>query len=141
METGIDYPLVNKRHFRTKSLKRLKMERLIVEGLRTYDDGEIVIAVVTLEMMRSLEATERDMEDIAAFIGQIEGAGVAVTLRELRPGECKLSVRTGGGLDASAVCALLGGGGHAAAAGCTVFGTVEQAAAAILNAIRTVRHG
>ena len=141
METGIDYAMANKLHFRTKSLKRLRMESMIIKGLQTFDDGRIVIATVTLEMMRSLGATEQDMEDIAAFIGQIEGACTAVTLRELQPGECKISVRTGGGLNASAVCALLGGGGHAAAGGCTVFGTTEQARTAILNAIRTVQHG
>ncbi len=141
METGIDYASANKRHFRTKSLKRLRMEGMIVEGLKCYDDGEIVMATVTLEMMEALGATEQDMEDIAAFIGQIEGAGIAVTLRELRPGECKISLRTSRGLNASDICALLGGGGHAAAGGCTIYGTVEEAQSAILKAIRTVQNG
>ena len=37
-------------------------------------------------------------------------------LRELRPGEWKLSLRTGanGRINATRACALLGGGGHAA---------------------------
>jgi len=100
-----------------------------------------VMATVTLEMMKALDAAEQDMEDIAAFIGQVEGADTAVTVRELRPGECKISLRTGRDLNASAVCALLGGGGHAAAAGCTIYGTVERARAEILRAVRTVRNG
>ena len=75
-------------------------------------------------------------------VGQLEGVHTAVTIRELKSGECKLSVRTAADLDASQVCALLGGGGHAAAAGCSVMGSVAQAKAAILNAIRQVRdHG
>jgi hypothetical protein len=110
MEVGIDYAGANKRHFRTKSFKRLKMESMIVDGLKCYDDGELVIATVTLDMMNALGATEQDMEDISAFIGQIEGVKTAVTLRELHPGECKLSVRTGSDLNASDICALLGGG-------------------------------
>ena len=66
----------------------------------------------------------------------------AVTIRELHPGECKLSVRTGPELNASKVCSLLGGGGHAAASGCPVMGTVEQAKTAIMGAIRQVQqHG
>ena len=88
--------------------------------------------------MARLEATERDAEDIAAFLGQIEGVRTSVTIRELAPGECKLSVRTDQGLNATRVCALLGGGGHASAAGCTVMGTVAEAKAAILAAIRQV---
>lgn len=141
METGIDYAWVNKRHFRTKSFKRLKLECMIVEGLERYDDGETVIACITLDMMTALGATERDMEDIAAFIGQLDGVKASVTLRQLKPGENKISLRTSGGLNASNVCALLGGGGHAAAGGCTVYGTVEEAKAAVLRAIRAIEHG
>ena len=91
--------------------------------------------------MKALDAHEEDAEDIAAFAGQIEGVETAVTIRELRSGECKLSVRTSAGLNASAVCALLGGGGHAAAAGCSVVGTVADAKAAILDAIRQIQQG
>lgn len=141
METGIDYAWANKRHFRTKSYRRLKLESMIVEGLERYDDGRTVIACITLDMMAALGATERDVEDIAAFIGQLEGVKASVTLRQLRPGENKISLRTSGELNASNVCALLGGGGHAAAGGCTIPGTVEEAKTAILNAIRTIQHG
>lgn len=141
METGIDYAWVNKRHFRTKSFKRLKLESMIVEGMERYDGGGTVIACITLDMMAALGATEGDVEDIAAFIGQLDGVQASVTLRQLRPGENKISLRTTGGLNASSVCALLGGGGHAAAAGCTIPGTVEEAKAAILKAIRTIENG
>ena len=141
MDTGIDYRSVNKRHFRTKSFKRLRLESMITEGMDLFDNGTIAIAAVTLDMMKALDAHEEDAEDIAAFAGQIEGVETAVTIRELRPGECKLSVRTSAGLNASAVCALLGGGGHAAAAGCSVMGTVADAKAAILDAIRRIQQG
>lgn len=141
LDTGIDYRSVNKRHFRTKSFKRLRLESMITEGMDLFDNGTIAIAAVTLDMMKALDAHEEDAEDIAAFAGQIEGVETAVTIRELRPGECKLSVRTSAGLNASAVCALLGGGGHAAAAGCSVMGTVADAKAAILDAIRRIQQG
>ncbi len=139
MAVGIDFQGVNKRHFRTKSLKRMKLESLLVEGMDVYDGGELVIAAVSLDDMARLGATERDAEDIAAFLGQIEGVRASVTIRELKGGECKMSVRTDGGLNATKVCAMLGGGGHAAAAGCSVMGSVEEAKGAILRAIRDVQ--
>ena len=139
MDTGIDYRSVNKRHFRTKSFKRLRLESMITQDMELFDNGTIAIAAVSLDMMNALDAREEDAEDIAAFAGQVEGVETAVTIRELRPGECKLSVRTSAGLNASAVCALLGGGGHAAAAGCSVAGSVADAKAAILAAIRQVQ--
>lgn len=139
METGIDAQWVNKRHFRTKSLKRLKLEALIMDTMDLHDDGAIAIAAVSLDDMARLEADEADAEDIAAFVGQLEGVRTSVTIRELEGGSCKLSVRTDETLSATGVCALLGGGGHAAAAGCTITGSVEDAKAAILSAIRQVQ--
>ena len=138
MDIGIDAQGANKRHFRTKSLKRLKLESLIVDTMDLHDGGAIAIAAVSLADMARLEATERDAEDIAAFVGQLEGVHTSVTIRELAGGACKLSVRTDATLNATKVCALLGGGGHAAAAGCTVDMDLAGAETAILEAIRKV---
>ena len=140
-DTGIDVFPLNKRHFRTKSWARLQVERLLTERMHRYEDGKIAVAPVSLSLMDEAGATEEDMEDIAAFLGQIEGVETSVTIRELAEGGCKLSVRTSGGLNATKVCARLGGGGHAAAAGCTVSGTLAEAEAAILDAIRQVEAG
>ena len=142
MDTGIDCGPVNKLHFRTKSWKRLKLESRMVAELELHDQGKIALAAVTLDMVNSIQATELDLENISAFVGEIQGVETGVTIRELADGTCKLSVRTGPNLNATQVCALLGGGGHAAAAGCTLTGTVEEAKRAILGAIAQVQgHG
>jgi len=141
LEAGIPYQRVNKRHFRTKSLKRLTIEAELLEGMHLYEEGTVAVAAVTLEMVERLQAAEEDLEDIAAFLGQIEGVRHAVTIRQLKNGTCKLSVRTAADLNASAVCALLGGGGHTAAAGCTVEGAPARAEETIVAAIRQVKRG
>ena len=139
METGIDAAWVNKRHFRTKSYTRLRIEARIMETLELRDSGQTALAAISLADLKELNAREEDVEDIAAFVGQLEGVHTAVTIREIQPGECKLSVRTGADLNASTVCALLGGGGHAAASGCTVMGSIADAKRAIVAAIEQVR--
>ena len=141
MDTGLDVAPLNKRHFRTKTWPRLQVERLITERMHRYGGGKVAVDPVSLSLMAEAGAEEGDMEDIAAFLGQIEGVETSVTIRELEEGGCKLSVRTGPGLNASAVCARLGGGGHAAAAGCTVPGGLAEAEAAVLDAIRKVQAG
>ena len=114
----------------------------MVAELELHDQGKIALAAVTLDMVNSIQATELDLENISAFVGEIQGVETGVTIRELADGTCKLSVRTGPNLNATQVCALLGGGGHAAAAGCTITGTVEEAKRAILGAIAQVQgHG
>ena len=142
LKYGIDYQAVNKRHFRTKSFRRLKLEAMMVSGLELLQEGTLAIGSISLADMAAIGARETDVEDIAAFIGQIEGVCSSVTIRELKPGECKLSVRTDPNkLNATNVCALLGGGGHAAAAGCTVNGSVQDARDAIVKAIETIQAG
>lgn len=140
METGIDFYAVNRLHFRTKSFKRLKLESMLTEGLQLFDGGQTAIVTLTLDMMEQLAATEEDVDNISAFVGQIQGVHTGITIRQLPGGQCKLSVRTEPGeLNASTVCALLGGGGHAAASGATIEGTPAQAQEQILSAITQVR--
>jgi phosphoesterase RecJ-like protein len=136
MEQNIPYQALNKKHFRTKTMKRMQLESLLMQNMHLYHGGTVAVASVSLAMMAQLNATENDVEDIAAFLGQIEGVLHSVTIRELRGGECKISLRTNPNfLNATATCARLGGGGHVAASGCTIRGTVEEAERAMLEAI------
>lgn len=136
MEQGIPYQALNKRHFRTKSMRRMKLESLILQNMHLYHEGTVAVAPISLELMAQAGATSEDTDDIAAFLGQIEGVLHTATIREHEGGECRISVRTRADLlNATRVCARLGGGGHRAASGCTVQGTVAEAERAILAAI------
>ena len=136
MEQGIDFKAMNKRHFRTKSRKRMMLESMLYQRMKFYHDNTVAVVPVSLELLASVGATSEDTDDIAAFAGQIEGVLHTATIREYEGGECRVSVRTHAGLlNASRVCARLGGGGHRAASGCTVKGTVAEAEKAILAAI------
>lgn len=142
MESGFDPYPVNRRLFRTKTFKRLKLESLITQGMELRDGGATAIVFLTRDLIDQVGADERDMEDISAFVGQIEGVKSGVTLKERVDGQVKISLRTDpGDLDASKVCALLGGGGHAAAAGGMMKGTMAQVRQAVIDAIEQVRHG
>ena len=136
MEHGIPVQALNKRHFRTKSMARMKLESLILQNMRLYHGGTVAVASVSLDMMAQVGATMEDTDDIAAFLGQIDGVLHTATIREHEGGECRISVRTRADLlNATRVCARLGGGGHRAASGCTVKGTGDEAERAILDAI------
>lgn len=136
MEQGIPVKELNKRHFRTKSLARMKLESLILQNMHLYHDGTVAVAPISLELIAQAGATSEDTDDIAAFLGQLKGVLHTATIREHEGGECRVSVRTKADeLNATKVCARLGGGGHKAASGCTIKGTVAEAERAILAAI------
>lgn len=138
MDCGIDVAPVNKALFRTKSAVRLAMEARMVAGMERCDAGRVVVMQIPLSLRQELHATDADIEELSALAAQVEGTDCGVTLRELRPGTVKLSLRTGPRVNATEVCRLLGGGGHAAAAGATVSGTMAQAKSAVLTAIAQV---
>lgn len=135
METGIDYRSVNKLFFRTKTRKRMQLEGAMLADMEFYDRDRVAVLSVPMSLMEQVHATESDAEDLSALGGQIQGVDCAVTMRELRSGVWKLSVRTGPRINASSVCRILGGGGHAAAAGCTVEAGYAEAKRRILAAI------
>lgn len=106
------------------------------------DRGETALVFLTLDMLSQVGAQERDIEDISAFVGQVEGVKTGVTLRELEPGVCKLSLRTDpGDLNASAVCARMGGGGHARRRRSHHSGYYGPGRQAVIDAIEQVRNG
>ena len=140
LETGIDYFSVNKRHFRTKSRRRLALEADMLANMEFFDEGRGVFMAVPLSLMESLQATENDAEDLSTLAGIIEGVDCGAVLRELPDGSWKLSLRTGanGRVNATKVCSLLGGGGHAMAAGATVSGTLPEVKEKIRAAVAAV---
>ena len=138
LETGIDVGPVNKVLSRTKSKTRLAMEARMVADMELYDGDRVVVMSIPLSLRQELHATEADIEELSSLAALVEGTDCGITLRELKPGRVKLSLRTGPRVDACAVCQRLGGGGHTAAAGATVDGTLEDAKALILKAYRAV---
>ena len=135
LRIGIDYRTVNKVFFRTKTRKRLALEADMLSNMEFFDRGRVVFLYVPMALIRHIEATESDAEELSSLGAQIEGTDCAVTFRELRPDVWKLSVRTGERVNATNVCRMLGGGGHAAAAGCTVEAPLAEVKTQILRAI------
>ena len=138
MDCGIDAAPVNKSLFRTKSRTRLAMEAWMAEWAEYYDNDRVVIMQIPLSLCLDYKATEADVEELSSLAALVAGTDCGVTLRELKDGRVKISLRTGPRVNATEVCALLGGGGHAAAAGATLHGTLGEVKQAVVQAIAMV---
>ena len=134
----VDVAAVNKTLFRTKSRVRLAMESRMVADMKLFDHQRVVVMEIPLSLRQEMQATDADIEELSALPALVEGTDCGVTLRELRPGTVKVSVRTGPRVDACALCRILGGGGHHAASGATVEGTLDEARMVVLAAYRKV---
>ncbi|MCI9214954.1 MAG: phosphoesterase RecJ domain-containing protein [Oscillospiraceae bacterium] len=140
LETGIDYFTVNKRHFRTKTRRRIAIEAELMGNAEFFHQDRGVFLTIPLSLLARTGADENDLDDISSLAGIIEGVDCGAVLRELKDGEWKLSLRTGanGRVNATRACGLLGGGGHAMAAGATLHGTLEEVKRQVLDAIDQV---
>ena len=69
------------------------------------------------------EAVECDVESVIDVVRTASEAEVAMVLKEYRPGEIVVSLRSRGAVNVARVAEELGGGGHAQAAGLTWQGT------------------
>ncbi len=134
--TGIDFYAVNKRHFQTKTKRRIAMEAELLGGVEYFDGGRGVFVTISREMIERLSLDEDDLDNVSRLGAQIEGVDCSVTLREQPSGDWKASVRTGRRVNAEALCARFGGGGHSDSAGCILCGlTSDEAKRAIRNAV------
>lgn len=123
--------------FETKTKTFAALERLALDSLRMYFSDRCAVICVTQDMYKRSGSDESEVDRLSNLPRQIEGVLVGVTMRELKDGSFKASVRTHGDIDASAICKRLGGGGHMGAAGCTLIGTKQQAVNALLKEIQS----
>ncbi len=135
IESGADHSRINVIMFETKTKTYVALERLALESMKMYLDEKCAFITITQDMYRKSGSDESEVDAIASIPRQIEGVRVGVTMREKSDGTFKVSMRTHEGVDASAICAMLGGGGHPRAAGCTVDGDAEKARELVVSCI------
>ena len=135
IESGADHSKINVIMFETKTRTYVALERLALESMKMFLDDRCAFITITRDMFRESGSDESEVDAIAAIPRQIEGVRVGVTMREKPDGTFKVSMRTHEGVDASAICAMLGGGGHPRAAGCTVDGDAQTARNLVVSCI------
>ncbi|MBQ2842193.1 MAG: DHH family phosphoesterase [Clostridia bacterium] len=133
---GADTYNIIQTFFETKTKTFAALERLALDSMRFYFSDRCAVICVTQDMYRRSGSDESEVDRLSNLPRQIEGVLVGVTMRELKDGNFKASVRTHGDIDASAICKRLGGGGHMGAAGCTLYGTKQQAVNSLLKEIQ-----
>lgn len=138
MDFGCNTEYINKAMFETKSKTKIQIEHAVYDTMTYCADGRCAIIYTTLDMFKSLDVGDDEMEGLASIPRQIEGVLMGITMREKEGGFFKISVRTNCGINASEFCSKFGGGGHPAAAGCTIEGTLDEVRNKLIEAAEKV---
>ncbi len=123
---GFDHAQINEDTFYEKSyLQTQIMGRAILESMRFLQD-RCIVSVVSRRMMEFYQVTPKDLDGIVNQLQAVKGVDCAIFMYETGTLEYKVSLRSNGNVDVSAVAMKFGGGGHVRAAGCTMNGTYHD---------------
>jgi phosphoesterase RecJ-like protein len=145
IEAGIDVAGVYRRLYEGVPLGKLTLLGLALAQLQRFDAGELTIATLSAEDFDRADAEESYSEGIIDQLRALEGAKVAVLVRELssgeRKGQHKVSLRaTDDDVDVSIIARAQGGGGHRRAAGFSTTLEADELIAFLREALAAQLH-
>ena len=113
----------------------LRLLAVALGRMAEVSDPGVVWTYVTQADFAEARVRPGDTDDVIDVLRTARGPDVAVVLKQQRDGRFKVSMRSRGAHDLSAVAAALGGGGHRLAAGYTSEhgpqGTIDELVAAL----------
>ncbi|MBQ8174405.1 MAG: DHH family phosphoesterase [Clostridia bacterium] len=125
---------INHLLYDSRSPSQLAAEKIALSRLTTRHGGKI--AAVCLTRVDREGLSEEDFETAVDIARSMAGVEIALAIRELEGGVCKVSLRSTDA-NVAAVAQSFGGGGHLHAAGCTVLGEPEDALDVLLPSLIT----
>jgi len=135
---GVDPWAVAEQVYETQSARRLRLLGRVLASLEVSADGRVACITTMREDLREFASGKDALEGFINYPRSIVGVEVAVSFREEEGGAFRVSFRSKGRVDVSAVAARFGGGGHRNAAGCTVPGTLAEVRKVVLDALAAV---
>jgi bifunctional oligoribonuclease and PAP phosphatase NrnA len=136
LQYGVDPESVFLKLFATTPRRKIELLR---EALATLDsDDELGIAwmVVPFEIGERLGTTGEDFEGLIEHARSLQGTRIALLLREVAPGETKVSFRSSGDADVNRIARAFGGGGHAKAAGAMIRAGGQESLEQVLAEVK-----
>lgn len=133
---GLDPGDVTRRLYRSKSLGELRLQAEVIRKVHFAGGRRLAWASLTLHQFRRFKTVVTDSQEYVDLLKSIDGVEVAILFREMGGDDkvkVKVSIRTDGLVDGSAVMKHFGGGGHRRAAGCMLDGHLTQAASAVVR--------
>jgi len=123
--------------YETQSFLRLRLLGRVLDSLEVSAGGRVACITTMRSDLREFAAGKDALEGFINYPRSIVGVEVAVSIRE-EEDAFRVSFRSKGRVDVSAVAARFGGGGHRNAAGCTVPGPLVDVKRRVLEALAAV---
>jgi len=134
-DAGANPNQIHRKMYGGRPLESKQLLGLLLHRTRSFADGKILITYETIEEQNKFGIKNRDSDTLYQQLQSIEGCEVVALIREEKPGECSVGLRSNFYADVGKIALELGGGGHARAAGLTWNGSRKTAEEHILPAL------
>ena len=125
LEAGVDPVLVARNVYDSNNMGRLKLFGAVLGAMQIGGGGRIAIVYLDHEMALRAGGTYEDTEGLINLPLTVKEIQAVVFFKQIKGNEYRVSMRSKGDIDISAVAKEYGGGGHKNAAGCSVTGDIE----------------
>ena len=132
---GVDPWAVAEQVYETQSAGRLRLLGRVLSSLDVAAGGKVASITTLRADLAEFAAGKDALEGFINYPRSIVGVEVAVSFREEAGGVFRVSFRSKGRVDVSAVASRFGGGGHRNAAGCTVPGDLAEVKRKVFGAL------
>lgn len=133
---GADPQSICDRVYYSMKPSTLRLHGLVLKGITFEENDRICFLTMTRQMLTESGAEESESDGIVDYALYGESVMAGAFFKEIAPQVTKVSMRSRGRVDVSAVAAQFGGGGHRNAAGCRVDGDLATARAEIRELLR-----
>ncbi len=140
VDAGASPSFIYRELFEQDTLARLHLVGRTLAGARTFNDGSCILSTVRQADIKEIGALPADTEDLINLTLAVKGTQLAAILIEQPDGRVKLSFRSRGAADCSALAGHFGGGGHKAAAGAIVSGDFDAVEQQVTEAVDAAWH-
>jgi phosphoesterase RecJ-like protein len=136
VEAGASPRNISEGFYESKKLESVRLACEVLHNLHFEFDGKLAWGEITQEMYRNAGGEDNEPESLVSEMRGIGGVEIAFLIHELRERGLRVSFRSKGQRDVSAIAKTLGGGGHLNAAGCYLLGDYDSLKKKVLDAVR-----
>ena len=124
-------------------MKAMELKRRAWRSLHVWKNRKVAEVSLTRSDFREVRGSKADAEDVIEIPRQVARNEIALFFYQIpdRTHETRVSIRTRGLWDATALAGTFGGGGHLHAAGCTIKGSMGIAKRLMRRAVRDMLAG
>lgn len=121
--------------YQNKPFIQYAVQREVLKNLILSEGGSSAFSHLDFTVFKDMGFSNQDTDGIAEWLRDIEGVQVSCFARPIDEERYKLSLRSKGDIDVSAIAQVFDGGGHKRASGCSVSGSYATIRESIFDLI------